>query len=59
MSKRGSHIARHAIFAVNLDAVMHKVCNIIFALLRDGRSFELRSPEEHLQNYKPQFILTT
>lgn len=90
MSKRGSRIARRAIFAVALanirtkrngealnphlhayyqkkvlskpkkvalGAVMHKVCNIIFAVLRDGKSFELRSPEEHRQNYKPQLTL--
>ena len=85
MSKRGSRIARRAIFAVALasirtkrngdginpylrkyyekksgqkpkmvalGAVMHKVCNIIFAVLRDEKEFELRSPEEHCRNYQ-------
>ena len=33
------------------------IANIIFAVLRDGKSFELRSPEEHRQNYKPQLTL--
>lgn len=85
MSKRGSRIARRAIFAVALasirtkrngdginpylrkyyekkagqkpkmvalGAVMHKVCNIIFAVLRDEKVFELRSPEEHCRDYQ-------
>lgn len=85
MSKRGSRIARRAIFAVALasirtkrngdginpylrkyyekksgqkpkmvalGAVMHKVCNIIFAVLRDEKAFELRSPEEHCRDYQ-------
>lgn len=30
-----------------LGAVMHKVCNIIFAVLRDNKPFSLISPEEH------------
>ncbi len=85
MSKRGSRIARRAIFAVALasirtkrngeginpylriyyekkvgqkpkmvalGAVMHKVCNIIFAVLRDEKVFELLSPEEHCRQYQ-------
>ena len=85
MSKRGSRIARRAIFAVALasirtkrngeginpylrkyyelksgqkpkmvaiGAVMHKVCNIVFAVLRDEKAFELRSPEEHCKQYQ-------
>jgi len=32
---------------VALGAIMHKLCNIIFAMLRDGKSFEMISPEEH------------
>lgn len=85
MSKRGSRIARRAIFAVALasirtkrngeginpylrvyyvkkceqkpkmvalGAVMHKICNIIFAVLRDEKEFELRSPEEHCRQYQ-------
>ncbi len=37
---------------VALGAVMHKVCNIIFAVLRDEKEFELRSPEEHCRQYQ-------
>jgi len=32
---------------VALGAVMHKLVNIIFAVLRDRKPFELRNPEEH------------
>ena len=32
-------------------AVMHKVCNIIFAVLRDERPFVLITPEEHRAAY--------
>lgn len=32
---------------VALCAVMHKIVNIIFAILRDQKPFELRSPQEH------------
>ena len=32
---------------VAICAVMHKLSNIIFAVLRDKKPFELRSPEEH------------
>jgi len=85
MSKRGSSIARRAIFTialvgigltrkgvannpvlreyylkkcqskhkmVALGAVMHKVCNIIFAVLRDNKPFVLITQEQHIQNYK-------
>jgi len=31
---------------------MHKVSNIIFAVLRDSKPFELISPEEHKLLYK-------
>ena len=34
-----------------LGAVMHKVCNIIFAVLRDERPFVLITPEEHRTAY--------
>ncbi|MCR6545017.1 IS110 family transposase [Dehalobacterium formicoaceticum] len=90
MSKRGSRIARRAIFAVALacirkkrngeainpylydfyqkkasvkpkmvalGAVMHKVCNYIFAVLRDETEFTVRSPEEHRDAYKPSVTL--
>lgn len=36
---------------VALGAIMHKVCNIIFAILRDEKSFEIITPEEHQNNY--------
>ena len=36
---------------VALGAVMHKVCNIIFAMLRDHKQFEIISPEQHKLNY--------
>ena len=85
MSKRGSAVARRAIYTialvgvgitrngvannpvlrdyylckcqtkpkmVALGAVMHKVCNIIFAILRDNKAFTLLTPEEHIQNYE-------
>jgi transposase len=84
MSKRGSSVARRAIFTialvsvgltrkgdannpvvrdfyllkcksklkmVALGAVMHKVCNIIFAVLRDQKAFNFVTPEQHIQNY--------
>ena len=87
MSKRGSRIARRAIFAVALacirtkrngealnpylheyynkkkeskpkmvalGAIMHKVTNIIFAVLRNNSAFELRSPEQHRISYRQQ-----
>lgn len=34
---------------VALGAVMHKLIFIIFAVLRDRKPFELRSPEEHIK----------
>jgi transposase len=85
MSKRGSSIARRAIFTITLvgiglkrkgeannpvlrdyylnkcksklkmvalGAVMHKVCNIIFAVLRDSKPFTFITPEQHVQNYE-------
>jgi hypothetical protein len=36
---------------VALGAVMHKVCNIVFAILRDEKEFEIITPEEHQKNY--------
>ena len=36
---------------VALGAVMHKVCNIIFALLRDDTNFTLITPEEHMRSH--------
>ena len=36
---------------VALGAIMHKVCNIVFAILRDEKEFEIITPEEHQINY--------
>lgn len=36
---------------VALGAVMHKVCNIIFAMLRDNKPYEVRTPKEHQLKY--------
>jgi len=87
MSKRGSALARRAIYMVAivsvsksksgvpnnpvllayyqmkckskpkmvaLGAVMHKVCNIIFAILRDGKEFTITTPEEHNEMHQRQ-----
>ena len=32
-----------------MRAVMHKISNIIFAVLRDQKPFELRFPQDHAQ----------
>lgn len=37
---------------VALGAVMHKVCNIIFAILRDEKEFQIITPEEHHLRYQ-------
>lgn len=37
---------------VALGAVMHKVCNIVFAILRDEKKFEIITPKEHQMNYQ-------
>lgn len=90
MSKRGSRIARRALFAaalacirkkrngeavnpylyeyyqekasakpkmVALGAVMHKISNYVFAVLRDEADFVLRSPQEHRLAYQPQELI--
>ena len=36
---------------VAMGAVMHKVCNIVFAILRDEKEFQIITPEEHQKNY--------
>jgi len=36
---------------VALGAVMHKVCNIVFAILRDEKEFTIITPEDHQINY--------
>ena len=93
MSKRGSRIARRALFAVALGsircnrcnrngiplnsvlqeyykkrceskakmvalgAIMHKPCNIMFAVLRDEKPFTLIKPDEHCLNYRETVLL--
>ena len=37
---------------VALGVAMHKVCNIIFAILRDNKEFCIITPEEHIANYQ-------
>lgn len=34
-----------------LGAIIHKLCNIVFAVLRDEKPFVLISPQEHCQKY--------
>ena len=36
---------------VAMGAVSHKVCNIIFAILRDNKPFAIIRPEEHIKQY--------
>ncbi len=36
---------------VAMGAVSHKVCNIIFAILRDNKPFEIITPQEHIKQY--------
>lgn len=36
---------------VAVGAVMHKICNIIFAMLRDNKPFEIITPQEHCKQY--------
>ena len=36
---------------VAVGAVMHKICSIIFAMLRDNKPFEIITPEEHCEHY--------
>ena len=36
---------------VAMGAVSHKVCNMIFAILRDNKPFEIITPQEHVQHY--------
>jgi len=39
---------------VALGAVAHKVCNIVFAVLRDEKEFTIITPKEHNESYKGQ-----
>ena len=34
-----------------MGAVMHKICNIIYAMLRDNKPFEVITPEEHCRRF--------
>ncbi|WP_367949864.1 hypothetical protein [uncultured Ruminococcus sp.] len=36
---------------VAMGAVSHKVRNIIYAILRDSKSFEIITPQEHIKQY--------
>ena len=36
---------------VAVGAVMHKICNIIFAILRDNKPFEIITQQEHCERY--------
>ena len=36
---------------VAMGAVSHKVCNMIFAILRDNKPFEIIRPEDHIKQY--------
>lgn len=39
---------------VAVGAVMHKICNIIFAMLRDNKPFEMITPQEHCKRYEDE-----
>lgn len=39
---------------VAVGAVMHKICNIIFAMLRDNTPFKLITPKEHCERCKTE-----
>ena len=36
---------------VAMGAVSHKVCNMIFAILRDNKPFKIIAPQEHIKQY--------
>ena len=36
---------------VAMGAVSHKVCNMIFAILRDNKPFKIITPQEHINQY--------
>ena len=42
---------------VAVGAVMHKICNIIFAMLRDNKPFELVTPQEHCERYATEHLV--
>lgn len=37
---------------VAVGAVMHKICNIIFAMLRDNKPFKIITPQKHCKQYQ-------
>lgn len=43
---------------VAMGAVSHKVCNIIFAILRDNKPFEIIKPEDHKRSILHQLNAT-
>lgn len=43
---------------VAVGAVMHKICNIIFAMLRDNKPFEIITPQEHCSRYAAEHPAT-
>ena len=42
-----------------LGAVSHKVCNIIFAVLRDHKPYVMKTPEQHCSDYASQHSSNT
>lgn len=36
---------------IAMEAVSHKVCNMIFAVLRDNKPFEIITPQEHIKQH--------
>lgn len=36
---------------VAMGTVSHKVCNMIFAILRDNKPFKIIAPQEHIKQY--------
>lgn len=42
---------------VALGAVMHKLTNIVFAVLRDEKNFEIRTPEQHCKEFERSHLL--
>lgn len=40
---------------VALVAVSHKICNIIYAMLRDHQPYVMKTPEQHRQDYNSKF----
>ena len=44
---------------VALGAVSHKICNLIFAVLRDQKPYVLKTPEEHRHSYASTQVSNT